>query len=138
MPVIALIGGNGGNQSLAVMIRSMASDDVPGSQVPGILARQTGVGVLNGAVMALVGGSMTFLLLASGIFETDTNGVAVSATVALAAIVNLTIGTLAGAAIPVALRRLGQDPALASSIFLTLLTDAMGFGGFLLIAALFL
>ncbi|HUF95476.1 MAG TPA: magnesium transporter, partial [Acidimicrobiia bacterium] len=45
---------------------------------------------------------------------------------------------LAGAAIPVALRRMGQDPALASSIFLTLLTDAIGFGGFLLIADLFL
>lgn len=138
MPVIALIGGNGGNQSLAVMIRSMASDDVPGSQVPGILARQTGVGVLSGGVMALVGGVMTFLLLASGIFKTETNGFAVSATVALAAIVNLTIGTLAGAAIPVGLRRMGQDPALASSIFLTLLTDAIGFGGFLLIADLFL
>jgi magnesium transporter len=138
MPVIALIGGNGGNQSLAVMIRSMASDDVPGSQVPRILARQTGVGVLSGGVMALVGGVMTFLLLASGIFKTETNGFAVSATVALAAIVNLTIGTLAGAAIPVGLRRMGQDPALASSIFLTLLTDAIGFGGFLLIADLFL
>ena len=44
MPVIALLGGNGGNQSLAVMIRSMASDDVPGAQVPGILGRQLGGG----------------------------------------------------------------------------------------------
>lgn len=137
MPVIALIGGNGGNQSLAVMIRSMASDDVPGSQVPGILARQTGVGVLNGLVLALIGGSLTYLLLLSGVFETQTNGLAVALTVALAAIVNLTVGTLAGAAIPVALRKLGQDPALASAIFLTLLTDAVGFGGFLLIANAF-
>ena len=138
MPVIALIGGNGGNQSLAVMIRSMASDDVPGSQVPGILARQTGVGVLNGVILALIGGSLTYLLLLSGVFETRTNGVAVALTVGFAAIVNLTVGTLAGAAIPVALRKLGQDPALASAIFLTLLTDAVGFGGFLLIADAFL
>ncbi len=138
MPVIALIGGNGGNQSLAVMIRSMASDDVPGSQVPRILARQTGVGVLNGLILAIIGGSLTYLLLLSGVFETRTNGLAVAMTVALAAIVNLTVGTLAGAAIPVALRKLGQDPALASAIFLTLLTDAVGFGGFLLIADAFL
>jgi magnesium transporter len=138
MPVIALIGGNGGNQSLAVMIRSMASDDVPGSQVPGILARQTGVGVLNGLVLAVIGGSLTYLLLLSKVFETRTNGLAVALTVGLASIVNLSVGTLAGAAIPVALRKLGQDPALASAIFLTLLTDAVGFGGFLLIADAFL
>ena len=138
MPIIALIGGNGGNQSLAVMIRSMASDNVPGSQVPGILARQTGVGVLNGLVLALIGGSLTYLLLLSGVFETRTNGLAVALTVGLASVVNLTVGTLAGAAIPVGLRKLGQDPALASAIFLTLLTDAVGFGGFLLIADAFL
>jgi magnesium transporter len=49
--------------------------------------------------------------------------------------INLTIGTLAGAGIPVLLRRLGQDPALAAAIFLTLVTDMVGFGGFLLIAS---
>lgn len=136
MPIIALIGGNGGNQSLAVMIRSMASDDVPGSQVPGILARQTGIGALNGSLLAVIGGSVTFLLIESGIFESSSNSVLVALTVAMAALINLTIGTLAGAGIPVLLRRLGQDPALAASIFLTLITDLVGFGGFLLIASL--
>jgi magnesium transporter len=138
MPIIALIGGNGGNQSLAVMIRSMASDDVPGSQVPGILARQTEVGLLNGALLAVVGGSVTFLLLEAGVFGSESQPFLVALTVALAALINLTIGTLAGAGIPVLLRRLGQDPALAASIFLTLITDVVGFGGFLLIASLWL
>ena len=134
MPVIALIGGNGGNQSLAVMIRSMASDDVPGSQVPGILARQLSVGLLNGILLGILGGGITYLLLASNVFDTQST-VVVTGTVALAALANLAIGTLAGSAIPVVLRSFGQDPALASSIFVTLLTDLVGFGGFLLIAA---
>jgi magnesium transporter len=54
--------------------------------------------------------------------------------VALAVMTNLLIATLAGTAIPLILRRLGQDPALASSIFLTMITDIVGFGGFLLVA----
>ncbi len=135
MPVIALIGGNGGNQALAVMIRSMASDDVPGSQVPRILARQTGVGVFNGLLLGVLGGGLTLVLINSGIFGSNNEPLLVATTVGLAAVANLTIGTFAGAAIPVALRRLGQDPALASSIFVTLITDIIGFGGFLLIAA---
>ena len=138
MPLIALLGGNAGNQSLAVMIRSMASDEVPGSQVPGILARQTGVGALNGLVIAVLGGLVSYVLLLSGIFGSDSHPIQVAVTVALAALINLTIGTLAGAGIPVLLRRFGQDPALAASIFLTLVTDMVGFGGFLLIASLLL
>jgi magnesium transporter len=138
MPVIALLGGNGGSQSLAVMIRAMASDDVPGSQVPGILARQSGVGALNGILIAVVGGALTYGLVELGLFESQSGGGMVTIAVALAALSNLTIGTLAGSAIPVILRAFGQDPALASSIFLTLLTDLVGFGGFLLIASVLL
>ena len=55
--------------------------------------------------------------------------------VGVAALANLTIATLAGAGIPMALRRMNFDPALASSIFLTLITDVVGFGGFLMVAA---
>lgn len=138
MPLIALLGGNAGNQSLAVMIRSMASDEVPGSQVPGILARQTSVGALNGVLIAVSAGLVSYLLLISGIFGLDSQPTLVAVTVALAAMINLTIGTLAGAGIPVLLRRFGQDPALAASIFLTLVTDMVGFGGFLIIASLLL
>lgn len=58
--------------------------------------------------------------------------------VGIAALANLIIATVAGAGIPLLLRRLGQDPALASSIFVTLITDVVGFGGFLLVAALLL
>lgn len=138
MPVIALLGGNGGNQSLAVMIRSLASDDVPAAQVPAILGRQAGVGLLNGILLAVVAGAVTFLLLDSGVFRSSSPELGVAAIVGLAALANLAIAAVAGSGIPLLLRRLGQDPALASSIFLTLITDLVGFGGFLVVAAILL
>ena len=138
MPVIALLGGNGGNQSLAVMIRSLASDDVPAAQVPAILGRQAGVGLLNGVLLAIVAGVVSFALLSGGVFESKASEVGVATIVGIAALTNLLIAAVAGAGIPLALRKLGQDPALASSIFLTLITDIVGFGGFLVVAALLL
>ncbi len=138
MPVIALLGGNGGNQSLAVMIRSLASDDVPGPQVPGIFFRQTGVGVLNGVLLAIVAAMVTYLLLEAGVFQSGSPSLAVSLIVAVATLANLVIAAVSGTAIPLLLRQLGQDPAMASSIFLTLITDIVGFGGFLLVAGFLL
>jgi magnesium transporter len=135
MPVIALLGGNGGNQSLAVMIRSLASDDVPPAQVPRILGRQTEVGMLNGLVLGVLSFGLSWFLIDSGIFESGSDPGEVAVVVAVSAFVVLVVGSVAGSWIPVALRRLGLDPALASSIFLTLLTDVVGFGGFLLMAA---
>ncbi|HEU4894512.1 MAG TPA: magnesium transporter [Acidimicrobiia bacterium] len=138
MPVVALLGGNGGNQSLAVMIRSLASDDVPSAQVPSILGRQLGVGVLNGAVLGILAGAVCWLLIDSGLFETNSDVFDVSLVVAVSAFSVLLIGAVVGGGIPVLLRRFGLDPALASSIFLTLITDTVGFGGFLLLAGWFL
>ena len=135
MPVIALLGGNAGNQSLAVMIRSLATDDVPSPQIPGILGRQAGVGLLNGLLLALASGGLSLLLLSSRTFKSASDPAIVAVIVAVAALVNLIVAAVAGAGIPLVLRKLGKDPALASSIFLTLITDLLGFGGFLLFAA---
>lgn len=135
MPIVALLGGNGGNQSLAVMIRSLASDDVPSAQVPGILVRQTGVGLLNGITLGALSGVVCGLLMDAGVFTTSTNPARLGVVVAASACVVLVVGSLAGSGIPVVLRRFGLDPALASAIFLTLITDMVGFGGFLLMAS---
>jgi magnesium transporter len=135
MPIVATLGGNGGNQSLAVMIRSLASDDVPRAQVPSILVRQAGVGLLNGLLLAFAATILTFVLVDSGVFESNSQPIEVAFVVGLACLANLLIATLAGSAIPLILRRLGLDPALASSILLTMITDLVGFGGFLLVAA---
>jgi magnesium transporter len=138
MPIVATLGGNGGNQSLAVMIRSLASGDVPRAQVTGILFRQTGVGALNGLLLAAAASTLTFALIEAGVFESRSEPLNVGLVIGFACLANLVIATLSGAAIPLVLRRLGLDPALASSILLTMITDVVGFGGFLLVAAAFL
>lgn len=135
MPIVALLGGNAGTQSLAVTIRSLASDDVPASRIIGILGRQLRIGLLVGLVMAAAAAGVTLALLRLDVFSTESaTAPQVALVVAVAAMANLSIATTVGAAIPLGLRRLGLDPALASSIFLTFVTDMVGFGGFLLLA----
>lgn len=128
MPLVALLGGNGGAQSLAVVIRALATDDVPANRVMRVLGQQFLVGAFNGIAIGALAG-----LIVTGLY-----GGQVGWVVALAAWVNMSIATFAGSGIPFAFRGLGLDPALASNIFLTLVTDLVGFGGFLLVAALLL
>lgn len=135
MPVVALLGGNGGVQSLAVVIRSMAIGDLPRARIWTVLRRQLGIGIINGAFLALAAMLLTVALLSWDLFSSNFGAGKVAPVVGLAALANLAIATLAGSGIPMVLRRLGFDPALASSIFLTLITDVVGFGGFLMVAA---
>ncbi|MEE9228437.1 MAG: magnesium transporter, partial [Acidimicrobiia bacterium] len=130
MPVVALIGGNGGAQSLAVVIRSMAIDQVPSQMVRKVLKREFRIGVSLGIVVAGLSSLMAFVF--SG------GQVDVAFVMALAVFGNMALATLAGAGIPILLRSWGFDPALASNIFLTFVTDMVGFAGFLLIATLLL
>jgi len=127
MPVVALLGGNGGAQSLAVVIRSMAINQVPSQMVRKVLVREAQIGVSIGVAIAVLSGFMAYII--SGGEE----GVAL--VMALAVFANLSIAGFAGAGIPILLRRLGLDPALASNIFLTFVTDMVGFAGFLVIAS---
>ena len=138
MPVVALLGGNGGVQSLAVVIRSMAIGDLPRARIWTVLRRQLGIGLLNGAFLAVAAMILTVALLSVELFSSNTSPGKVALVVGVAALANLAIATLAGSSIPMVLRRLGFDPALASSIFLTLITDVVGFGGFLMVAAVLL
>lgn len=128
MPLVAQVGGNAGAQSLAVMIRALATDSVSPNQVVRILLRQLSIGFFNGVMVGI----------AAGIIGTIIGGLRIGMVVALAALVNLVAGSFAGSGVPVLLRKLGLDPALASNIFLTLVTDLVGFGGFLLIATVLL
>lgn len=128
MPLVAQVGGNGGAQSLAVVIRALATDALSSQKVLGIVGRQLTIGLLNGLMVGI----------AAGVIGTVIGGARIGVVVALGALVNLTVGSASGSAIPIILRRVGLDPALASNIFLTLITDLVGFGGFLLIATLLL
>ncbi|HSF86316.1 MAG TPA: magnesium transporter [Acidimicrobiia bacterium] len=129
MPMVALLGGNSGAQSLAVMIRSMAVGDLPPGRAGRAIRREGTVALFNAAAMSIA----SALLVGAGTGDQD-----LAIIVGVAVAVNLVVAGIAGASIPVVLRRLGQDPALASNIFLTTVTDIVGFGGFLLTAVILL
>lgn len=135
MPVVASLGGNGASQTLAVVIRSLAIDDIPAARVRGIIGRQVRIGATNGLVLALGAAGVTMTLASTGIFASGSTAIRLGVVVAIATFGIQMVATLAGAGVPLLLRRLGLDPALASSIFVTLLTDVVGFVGFLLVAA---
>ncbi len=138
MPVIATLGGNAGTQSLAVVIRSLALDGVPRARVFRVMLRQLAIGVVNAAALAVAAGLLATALVGSSVFNSRVDPARVGWAVAIAVAINLTIAVVAGGGVPMVLRRLGLDPALASSIFVTMITDLFGFGGFLLVASLLL
>lgn len=138
MPVIALLGGNGGSQSLAVVIRGLARDELPGSRSAEVIGRQALIGVLNGAAVAVFASGAALALIETGVFSSEAASTRVALVVAIGALANLSIATTVGTAIPLIMRRIGLDPALAATIFLTLITDLVGFGGFLIVASVLL
>jgi magnesium transporter len=129
MPVVALMGGNSGAQSLAVLIRAMASESIPSHLVRRVVVKEILVGLLNGTFIGVLSGTIATLA---------TGQIRIGLAIGLAAVAAMTVANLTGTAIPMILRKVGQDPALASNIFLTLITDLVGFAGFLGIASLIL
>ena len=124
MPIVASIGGNAGTQTMAVTVRAIATNQLTRSNTRRILLREMRVAVLNGMTIAVLIG------LATGvIFSPMLGGV-----IALAMVINVVIAGLAGVLVPVIFDRLDQDPAVASSVFVTMITDSMGFFAFLLLS----
>ena len=128
MPVVALVGGNAGAQSLAIVIRALARNDVSDARVFEVIGKQTFIGIINGIFV----GVLSFLILS--FIGLNNYSLALS----IAVFGNIFIGNLFGSSIPLMLKKIGFDPALASNIFLTLITDIAGFAGFLGIALLLL
>jgi len=129
MPVVALMGGNSGAQSQAVVIRAIAVEPIPTHLVQRVILRESMIGFINGLVIGVLSGAIAWV--ATGDFK-------IGIVIGIAALANMTVANLAGTGIPILLDKLGQDPALASNIFLTLVTDMVGFAGFLGIATLLL
>lgn len=129
MPMVALLGGNGGAQSLAVIIRAMALGDLPPGRAMRAVRREFFVGLSNAGSLAVMAGLAAWLVSGSA---------RIGFVMGFAVGLNLIVAGVAGSGIPVLLRKLGLDPALASNIFLTIVTDLVGFGGFLLTARLLL
>ena len=129
MPIIASMGGNAGTQSLTIAVRAIATKDLTGSNFLRVVRREALVGLINGAVFAVIMGGIGVLWFGSP----DLGYV-----IALAMVINLLIAGLAGTAAPILLDKLGIDPALASGACVTTVTDLVGFFAFLGLAALVL
>ena len=129
MPVVAGMGGNAATQTLAVIVRGIAIGELTWSNSRKALIKEALVGIGNGVACGIVGGGIVWLIQG-----TPWMGVIL----ALAMIINMFVAATAGTLIPLSLRALKIDPALASSVFITTLTDVFGFFSFLGLGALFI
>jgi magnesium transporter len=127
LPIVSGEGGNSGSQSLAVVMRGIALREI----VPGAGKRV----ILKEMIAALVNGIAIAAVTAGAVYLWS-HSVGLAVVIGLAMIVNMTAAAIAGAAIPLALRRLGRDPAQSAAIFLTTVTDIVGFASFLGFAVL--
>ena len=127
MPIVASMGGNAGGQTMTVTVRALATKDLGAVNAYRVIGREAMVGLLNGLVFALLLGVLVYLW-----FGNDELGLVLAAAI----IINFFVAALAGILIPLTLNMLGVDPAIASGVFVTTLTDVVGFLSFLGIATL--
>ena len=125
MPIVASIGGNAGTQTMAVSVRALAMNELTRSNTRRIIGREFRIALLNGGTIAVLVGIGTGLVFANPLL---------GIVIAVAMLINIVIAGFAGIFVPVTLDRMDQDPALASSVFVTMITDTMGFLAFLSLA----
>lgn len=128
MPIVASMGGIAGSQTLTVVIRGMALGHISSSNTPWLLNRELIVGVINGTLWAVVVAGVAVLW-----FNDLTLGFIIGAAI----VINLIVAVLAGATLPLILKWMKIDPALAGSVLLTTVTDVVGFMAFLGLATVF-
>ncbi len=129
MPIVASVGGNTGNQTIALMIRGLALDQVTAANTRHLFVKELTVALLNGAVFGSLIGLAASLLYAN---------LALGLVMAAAVLLNLIVAAVVGVGVPLFLSRTGRDPAQGASVLLTFTTDGMGFFIFLALARAFL
>jgi magnesium transporter len=129
MPIVASMGGNAATQTMTVAVRALATKDLTGTNTLRIIARETIVGLINGLAFAGIVGLVGYVWFGDAW---------IGVTLSLAMIITMLAAGLAGILIPLGLQKLGVDPALASGVFVTTVTDVAGFCAFLGIAVLIL
>ncbi len=122
MPIVAGVGGNAGTQTLAVTVRALATNQLTRSNRMRAVIREIRVALLNGLTIAVLIGCGVSLVFGNPLL---------GAVIASAMLANIVIAGLAGVMVPLGLERAGADPAVASSVFVTMITDSMGFLVFL-------
>jgi magnesium transporter len=129
MPIVASMGGNAGTQALAVAVRAIAARDLTESNAPRYVVRETMTAISNGLIFATVLAVVVLLWF---------NNAKLAVAIALAVLINFACAGLAGILVPLTLRRFGADPAVSSSVFVTFVTDVVGFLAFLGLATIIL
>ncbi len=129
MPIVASVGGNTGNQTTALVIRTLALGQLTTNNFAMLSRRELGVSIINGLFLGSIVALFAWLFYSN---------IALAIVIAVALILNLLIAACVGLFVPYTLHRLGRDPALGSSILITATTDSMGFFIFLGLAAMFL
>ncbi|MFN4284176.1 MAG: magnesium transporter [Alphaproteobacteria bacterium] len=128
MPIVASMGGNAGTQTMTVAVRALATKELSVANAMRIVWKECIVGGINGLLFAVMIGAVAWAWFGDG---------AIGGVIAAAMAINLLVAGLSGVLIPLTLDRAGVDPAVASPVFLTTLTDVVGFSTFLGLAALF-
>lgn len=129
MPITASMGGNAGTQSLTVAVRALATQQLTSSNALRAVSKETTVGLLNGVIFALIIAIITTLWYHDLLLGLAMGG---------AMLISMIIAGLAGVIVPLSLSKTEIDPAIASGVFLTTITDVAGFGIFLLFAQIIL
>lgn len=129
MPIVASMGGNAGTQTMTVAVRALATNELTPAAIPRFAIRESAVALINGFAFAIILAAVALIW-----FGSSTLGLVMAS----AMIINLLAAAVAGIFIPLALDRLGFDPAVSSTVFVTTVTDVVGFLAFLGLATLWL
>jgi magnesium transporter len=128
MPIVASMGGNAGMQTLAVTIRALATKELSSGNITKIITKEFFIGILNGIIFAVISGVIVQLWFKE---------INLSILIAISMVLNMIVAGLFGILVPVSLKKFNIDPAIASSVFVTTITDVIGFLSFLGIGAYF-
>ena len=128
MPIVASMGGNAGMQTLAVTIRTIATNELTKNNFSENIIKEFLIGILNGIIFAIISAIVVQLWF---------NDTTLSLIISISMILNMIVAGLFGILVPVSLKKMNIDPAIASSVFVTTITDVIGFLSFLGVGAYF-
>ncbi len=128
MPIVASMGGNAGMQTLAVTIRSIATNELTKNNFSQNIIKEFSIGILNGIIFALISAIVVHFWF---------NDITLSLIISISMVLNMIVAGLFGILVPITLKKFNIDPAIASSVFVTTITDVIGFLSFLGIGAFF-
>jgi magnesium transporter len=128
MPIVASMGGNAGMQTLAVTVRTIATNELTKNNFSQIVLKEFYIGILNGVIFAIISAIVVQLWF---------QDITLSLIISISMILNMIVAGLFGIVVPITLKNFNIDPAIASSVFVTTITDVIGFLSFLGIGAYF-